>query len=274
MSTTTDVVAVEPLEQPADAELAPLAQALHAAHLLRAEAQPVAGGHHVQPGYSVAHRDLVEPQPVQQHVGQPDCRGSPREEPQRGIARGVGVDQQHPTVELHQRRREVDRRRALADAPLRIGHRDASHEHPPSPPRGPRPLPAPNRGATTCYRTDPGPSLSRFLAAKVPRSPSTSVPSQLDPKIRWSLGSIGTSSPMSHGLLGFPARWHRGTDDARNQVTPSPSPACDHGTRIPRDLRFTGPGYPLQPRYIARWVARFHGHRVALVPWCLEAHVS
>ena len=26
----------------------------------------------------------------------------------------------------------------------------------------------------------------------------------------------------------------------------------------------------MQPRYIVKWVARFHGHRVALVPWCLE----
>ena len=184
------------------------------------------GGTTSSPGSAVATATSSEPQPVEQRVGQPDCRDAPGEEPQRGVPRGVGVDQQHATAELHHRRREVDRRRALADAPLRIGHRDASHEHPPSPPRGSTPLPAPNRGPTRCYRSGHGPSLSRFLGLQGPWVPSclgTQPPrSQESTETCW----IGTDFPTFHvhSIHRFLGPCSIGTEVPIRQGTISASP--------------------------------------------------
>ena len=112
-----------------------------------------------------------------------------------GIPRRVRIDQKHATAELHHRRREIDRRRALAHAPFRIGHRDASHEHPPSPSRGVKPLRDPNHELTTCYRCDHGPSMSRSLGIKVPAYPVASLHSHLGPMKPAGLGGSGPTFP-------------------------------------------------------------------------------
>ena len=148
------------LEQAADPELAPLPQSLGAPHLVRAPTEATAGGKHVQA------RVLGRPDHVgqrllfEQQVGQAGIRDARGEEAERGVARRVGVDDQHALVELHQRRRQVDRRRALADAPLCVGHRDTSHDHPPPPPRGPGPRRRLNPGYTRGYRLELGLLLS------------------------------------------------------------------------------------------------------------------
>src|SRR5262249_5576288 len=79
------------------------------------------------------------------------CTG--REEAERGVARGVGVDHEDAPVQVGQGGRQVDRRRALPDAALGVRDRYAPHgDVPPCPLEGPR-------------TGSPGPSVCRLVSA-------------------------------------------------------------------------------------------------------------
>ena len=251
------VVAGEPLEQPADAELAPLAQALRAAHLLRAGAQPIAGGDHVQPRVLRRHRDLVEPQAVQQRVGQPDGRRARGKNPSAALPEG--------SASISSTRRPSSSSAAarliavvlLPTPPFALVTATLRTSTPLPRRAAPGRSPAPNRGSTTSYRTGHGPSLSRFLASKVSRYPAASVPSRLDPKVRW---KPGKSAPI-HPLPMVPRPI-------------GPSVPCPVGTKVPMWPGAMLPRDPSSTRNHGPHVDRDHAASDRRVPWdlvCLDS---
>ena len=187
VSTSDDVVPVDRPQDPADPELAALAQALAAPHLVGAGAEAVAGRDHVQ---AARRRSAGRPRrrrhAVEQDVGQAGARARPvGKKPSVALPDGIGVDQEHPTVQVGQGRRQVDGRRALADAPFALvtatlrmdssfGKDEGWRMSDPAPSRPSssvlhpfRPLPC-SRVAQKTYRRHLGRSFSRNLDPSLP----------------------------------------------------------------------------------------------------------
>jgi hypothetical protein len=78
-------------------------------------------------------RDLLETQTVKEGVGQPNRGRTTGKEAKGGIAGRIGIDQKHASIEVRERRRQINGGCAFAHPPFGIGNREASHDLPPSP---------------------------------------------------------------------------------------------------------------------------------------------
>ena len=89
-----------------------------------------------KPVVSARSRGFVQGDTVEQNVGQARSGRAGGKKAERGVARGVGVDQKDPLTEVGQTRGQVDGRRAFADASLCVGDGHATHD--PNTPLGDR----------------------------------------------------------------------------------------------------------------------------------------